>query len=778
MASQRYKANSLHRSRETPIDSAPRNAAPAHWERGCSGRDTSSHASSRQQQDRNRPRDRDRSRSPYRAPRGSEPERPRDSHSHKRKASRSPSPYRRPRGEEHRNDDDESKDGRRHEKHADDRGASRKYNDVNRRSRISYADLANNDSNSSYEHTSQATSDRNGVDDTKKAANRSQTQSTDTREPEIEVAPPADEESEIEKRRRRREQLKARFGSQPQSALLQQVLVHNASESSTPNIVSPVDTPDKFTLSPTMSPMSPDVRSPDSQMQDSPGSPDVMVLDREEVAGGSDGISPTADSPSAAEYDPTRDMQEDQARAAQQTGRPDLFTGASNNNGPGQQEQLAPPKKKTKKEIDMFADDDEFEDNEDIQEETHKPTVLDVRLLDNWDDAEGYYKVHHNELVGPSNRYNIVQTLGKGVFANVVRASDMASVGNQGTVAIKIVRRNDLMKQAGFKEVGFLKRLNEADPENKRHLVQFLGNFEHKFHFCMVFEDMKMNLRDLLKTVSGGGFALKAVKSYAHQMFTGLKLLKDCQILHADLKPDNILVSHDDKTVKLCDLGTAIDIRDNNEPTQYLVSRFYRAPEVILGMERNYGIDMWAIGCTLFELWTGKILFTGNSNNQMIKSMMENLGFFTEKFLKKGDPNMVGQHFLFPPLKFASKEVDEFGQQRLRALDPWKKPPKDLRTRVFNAAKNIVKDRPMDSELNDFVDLLLACLNPNPDKRISPEHALDHKFCKKARLAPSNPNTKLGSSGGTFKPKSVKPLSARPTVVKPNPAKYGFSLKK
>lgn len=92
--------------------------------------------------------------------------------------------------------------------------------------------------------------------------------------------------------------------------------------------------------------------------------------------------------------------------------------------------------------------------------------------------------------------------------------------------------------------------------------------------------------------------------------------------------------------LKICDLGTAIDRSDaataHTEITPYLVSRFYRAPEIILGMSYDYGVDMWSIGCTLYELYTGKILFTGDSNNQMLKAIMEIRGRLTPKLYKRG----------------------------------------------------------------------------------------------------------------------------------------------
>ena len=123
--------------------------------------------------------------------------------------------------------------------------------------------------------------------------------------------------------------------------------------------------------------------------------------------------------------------------------------------------------------------------------------------------------------------------------------------------------------------------------------------------------------------------------------------------------------------LKICDLGSASDSSEN-EITPYLVSRFYRAPEIsqsipliqnhstdctaVLGMPYDFAIDTWSIGCTLFELFTGKILFTGRTNNQMLRSIMECRGKFSHKILRKAQ--FAGLHF-DDMLNFRSVEKDK-----------------------------------------------------------------------------------------------------------------------
>ncbi|KAH7077699.1 kinase-like domain-containing protein [Paraphoma chrysanthemicola] len=550
------------------------------------------------------------------------------------------------------------------------------------------------------------------------------------------------EESREEKRRR---WAAKRAAAAEQASLLKQATVTNASSATTPNVASPAMYAES-SISPFASPRNGDFDSV-------PASPDMMVIDKQ--AGVSEANSPAADSPSAADYDPMQDMLDDQNRlaqnrAAQAKQNTEVSSESYRETDPKALSTLpaekAVPVKKQQKELDMFASDDEDEDedaNAIVQEDNGaKGTVLDEKLLDNWDDPEGYYKLISNELVN-NGRYRMVRNLGRGVFANVAQAEDTTAGiedPSRKLVAIKMIRRNELMRKASQKEMDFLRKVNEADPQDKRHIIRLLGSFDHKGHLCIVFEHMSKNLRDLLKEETNGhGLTLPAVRIYAKQMFQGLQHLQNCQVIHLDLKPDNVLVSPDKKTIKLADFGTAVDKRDIIERTEYLVSRFYRAPEIILGFDISYPVDMWAVGCTIYELWTGKILFTGRSNNQMVKSFMDCLGWPSEKLLRKGIANNILKHFEFgSSLKFISCEVDQQNRQTVRMIDQQKKVSRDIKTRVHDAARGIAAGGPTLAELNDLADLLNACLHMNVEKRITPQAAVSHQFFGSKKLVPKS----------------------------------------
>jgi serine/threonine-protein kinase PRP4 len=337
---------------------------------------------------------------------------------------------------------------------------------------------------------------------------------------------------------------------------------------------------------------------------------------------------------------------------------------------------------------------------------------------DNWDDAEGYYAYRLEEVL--DGRYEITAAHGKGVFSRVVRAKDhKAGKGDPDKVAIKIIRNNDTMYRSGKQEVAILETLTRADREDKRHCVRFISSFRYRNHLCLVLESLHMNLREVLKKFGRNiGLKLTVVRIYAKQIFIALKHLKDCKVLHCDIKPDNILVNQAKNVLKLCDFGNAM-LAGKNEVTPYLVSRFYRAPEIILGLPYDHPLDMWSVGCCLYELCTGKVLFPGESNNDMLRLHMELKGPFPKKMLRKGAFTM--QHFN-RDLNFQVTDKDPVANKQVVRRLIFNFKPKGIGSCISGIPGEDKKT------VSSFRDLLDKIFSLEPAKRLTVEEALLHPF--------------------------------------------------
>lgn len=560
---------------------------------------------------------------------------------------------------------------------------------------------------------------------------------------EPELAEPINEVDALEARRKRREAIRAKHRSQATPLHLKALNVGEVeTDSSTPG-TEPTSAKeasggflsDKHTLISTKLTHVDSIDSPTASPFEQPGEAfsGSIGKDMDTVNSNAPVADTDKDAPSAADYDPTLDTkQERQKHGNVQGGKDDISSAAYDETKTTKQDILLPdapaaPPPKTEV-FDMFADDDDdmFAEEAPEPKPAHASATavpqgkeLDISMMDNWDDSEGYYAVRLGELI--NGRYHVHQNLGKGMFSSVVRATDTQT---GGLVAVKIIRQNAIMRKAGMKEIGILEQLQEADPQNKMHLIKFDRYFDHKGHLCMVFENLSMDLREVLKKFGRDvGLNLRAVRAYGQQIFLGLAHLRRCNILHADLKPDNLLVNEQRNILKVCDLGSASPASDN-EITPYLVSRFYRAPEIILGIPYDYAIDVWSIGCTLFELYTGKILFTGRNNNQMLRSIMECRGKYPPKLLRRGS---LSPHHFDELLNFHSVEEDKItGRLHTKIVD-FKKPTRDLKSRLMAQGTRGMPDAEV-KELTMFLDLLDRCLSLNPEKRITPAEALKHPF--------------------------------------------------
>lgn len=314
-----------------------------------------------------------------------------------------------------------------------------------------------------------------------------------------------------------------------------------------------------------------------------------------------------------------------------------------------------------------------------------------------FDDERSDYKL----IVGDhlSYRYEIKQVLGKGSFGQVCNCYDHKEKKH---VAVKIIRNQKRFHRQAKVEVKVLQELKSADNGLESHSVQMLDYFIFRKHICIVFELLSINLYDLLKSNNFRGFSLALVRRFIVQILSCLSFLRQKKIIHCDLKPENILLKEQNKSgIKVIDFGSSCF--DNEKVYSYIQSRFYRAPEIILGIEYTVAIDMWSLGCIAGELHSGYPLFPGESEGEQLLCIMEVKGLPPDEVLE---------------ISTRKKLFFEGNSPKLIQNSRGKK-------RIPGTRKLEEKVRSND-EL--FLDFIRKCLDWNPNTRMTPEEAFHHEF--------------------------------------------------
>ncbi|KAH8826159.1 hypothetical protein DL96DRAFT_1805453 [Flagelloscypha sp. PMI_526] len=208
--------------------------------------------------------------------------------------------------------------------------------------------------------------------------------------------------------------------------------------------------------------------------------------------------------------------------------------------------------------------------------------------LDAADDPEGYYTPTLGETL--DGKYHVFSVIGKGMFtASTALLSDAAP---KREVAVKIMRTQETTYKSSQREAALLAKLNAADPDDTQH-AEHLGE-RLKVDFCIIMEGLGWNLREILKSFGKDvGLSIAAVNAYMlfkfscmlfliysmnpnlTSLFQGPELFKKESITHTDIKPDNILISNNTTTLKVCDLRSPANASSaESTSTPYLVSRF------------------------------------------------------------------------------------------------------------------------------------------------------------------------------------------------------------
>jgi dual specificity tyrosine-phosphorylation-regulated kinase 1 len=298
------------------------------------------------------------------------------------------------------------------------------------------------------------------------------------------------------------------------------------------------------------------------------------------------------------------------------------------------------------------------------------------------------------------------------------------------------------------------------------YTVRLLTHFMYRNHQCLVFEMLSLNLYELLKNTQFGGVSLNLIRKFGKQVLKALAFLakSDVDIIHCDLKPENILLRHPKKSgVKVIDFGSSC--RTNKRMYSYIQSRFYRSPEVMLGLPYSVAIDMWSLGCILAEMHTGEPLFSGSDQFDQMQKIVKLLGMVPTPMLEKSSDSVKLQFFekaksptgqdewSLRQTKQPSSKSEAASSSSAPAepkeanVVPSTDPIASLRA-VITAGNRQKKKFPPSEAYNSqrnyelFIDLVYKMLAYKPEDRIKPEEALNHPFIIASEQALATPSAR------------------------------------
>ncbi|WFD29054.1 hypothetical protein MSPP1_000058 [Malassezia sp. CBS 17886] len=319
-----------------------------------------------------------------------------------------------------------------------------------------------------------------------------------------------------------------------------------------------------------------------------------------------------------------------------------------------------------------------------------------------YDDERGDYEINARDHL--AFRYEIIKLLGRGSFGQVLQCKDHKT---GKFVAVKLIRNKRRFHHQALVEVKIMEHLTKADPHVKQHVVHMTDSFVFRSHLCVTMELLSINLYELIKANSFEGFSTQLIRRFTQQTVRCLALMRELGIVHCDLKPENILLTHPRRSeIKVIDFGSSCF--ENEKVYTYIQSRFYRSPEVILGMDYNMAIDMWSLGCILSELHTGYPIFPGENEQDQLACMMEVLGAPDKHLLE----HSTRRKLFFDSTGQSRPVVSSRGHRR--------------RPNSKTLADAVHTDDPY------FLDFIARCLTWDPERRISADAALRHPWFTQA----------------------------------------------
>ena len=277
------------------------------------------------------------------------------------------------------------------------------------------------------------------------------------------------------------------------------------------------------------------------------------------------------------------------------------------------------------------------------------------------------------------NKYEVLGVVGEGAYGVVLKCRNKES---GEIVAIKKFKDSDDdegLRKTTLREVKILRMLRH------QNIVSLTEAFRRKTKLYLVFEYVEKNLLETLEE-QPQGLDPEMVRLYVYQLCLAIHWCHSHNVIHRDIKPENLLINNKSRTLKLCDFGFArVITQSTQELTDYVATRWYRAPELLLGSTNyGFGVDLWAIGCIMGEISDGVPIFPGESEVDQLYIVQKVLGALTPEHMElfMNNPRFAGLRFpdMRAPETLQKKYVGKLAKRALNfmkaclAMEPKERP--------------------------------------------------------------------------------------------------------
>ncbi|KAM8890218.1 cyclin-dependent kinase-like 5 isoform 2-T2 [Synchiropus picturatus] len=373
-------------------------------------------------------------------------------------------------------------------------------------------------------------------------------------------------------------------------------------------------------------------------------------------------------------------------------------------------------------------------------------------------------KLHHvprvfmriPDLGDVMNKFEVLGIVGEGAYGVVLKCRHKDTNEIVAIKKFKDSEENEEVKETTLRELKMLRTLKQEN------IVELKEAFRRRGKLYLVFEYVEKNMLELLEELPNGVPTEKA-RSYIYQLIKAIHWCHKHDIVHRDIKPENLLISADD-TLKLCDFGFARNLSEGTDAnyTEYVATRWYRSPELLLGAPYGKAVDMWSVGCILGELSDGQPLFPGESEIDQLFTIQKVLGPLPPEQMKLFYNNPRFHGLRFPAVNH----------------------PQTLERRYLGIIGGAL------------LDLLKSLLLLNPTERFLTEQSLNHHAFQTLRMVErsgpstptpvrsskrkphhgdnSTPSRSHGGKGSTGHRSSSRECSSLPRQEEAHPSNEGF----